>query len=55
MSGPVTTAPDAAADARWLAWTARGAERERRSAVTMTWLFTSVMVVAVGWLAVQAL
>ena len=55
MSGPLTALSDAAADARWSDWMARGAESDRRSAMTMTWLFGVVFAAVVGWLSIQVL
>ena len=50
-SGALDAVPDAAADARWLAWKARGVESDRHSARSMRWLF----ILAIGgtflWLA----
>ena len=55
MSGPLTALPDAAADARWSDWMARGAESDRRSALTMQLVFAVVFAAVVGWLSIQVL
>ena len=46
---------DAAADARWSDWKARGAESDRRTALAMKWLMAVVITAAVGWLSMQVL
>jgi hypothetical protein len=55
MSGALAAPPDAAADARWLAWKARGAESDRQSDRTMRWLFTLAIGGTFIWLAIQAI
>ena len=51
LSGAAAAAPDAAADARWLAWKARGAESDRQSQRAMRWLFILAIGGSFLWLA----
>lgn len=48
MNGPITTPPDAASEARWMAWKAEGAASDRRGAATMRWLFIAVAAIIVA-------
>ena len=50
MTPPVAAVVDDAAEARWLAWKARGAERDRRSGLIMGRLFAIPVILVVGWL-----
>ena len=53
MTGPIAAVVDSAADARWLAWQARGAASDRRSSRIMGRVLASVVILVVGWLVVQ--
>ena len=46
---------DLAADARWLAWKARGAAADPRISIRMGRLFATIVVILVGWLCLQVL
>ena len=50
MNSPVAAVVDSAAEARWLAWQARGAASDRRSSLIMGRLFALAVILAVGWL-----
>ena len=44
---------DAAAEARWTAWRALGAESDRRSGLIMGRLFAITVILVVGWLVAE--
>jgi len=48
MTPPVAALVDTAADARWLAWKARGAASDRRSGRIMVRAFAIVVVLVLG-------
>ena len=50
MNAPVAAVVDSEAEARWLAWRARGAVNDRRSGRVMGWVFALALILAVGWL-----
>ena len=50
MTPPMAAVVDDAAEARWLAWTARGAASDRRSGLIMGRLFAVTVILVVGWL-----
>ena len=54
MTPPVAAVVDAAAEARWLAWQARGAASDRRSARTMGRVCAIAVTLVVGWLVLQS-
>ena len=53
MTLPIAAAVDSAAEARWLAWQARGAASDRRSGRIMGRVFAIVVALVVGWFAAQ--
>ena len=53
MTAPIAAVVDSAADARWLAWQARGAASDRRSGRIMGRVFTIVVALVLGWLVSQ--
>ena len=53
MTSPLEAVVDSGADARWLAWQARGVENDRRSGLVMGWVFAIVVVLVVGRLVTQ--
>jgi len=53
MTGPIAAVVDSAADARWLAWQARGAASDRRSGRIMGRVLASIVILVAGWLVVQ--
>ena len=53
MTLPIAAAVDSAAEARWLAWLARGAAGDRRSGRIMGRVFAIVVALVVGWFAAQ--
>jgi tetrahydromethanopterin S-methyltransferase subunit F len=53
MTPPMAAMVESAADARWLAWRARGAVSDRRSGLIMGRLFAVVVILVVGWLVAQ--
>jgi len=50
---PMAEVVDSTADARWLAWQARGAASDRRSSRIMGRLFALALILGAGWLAAQ--
>lgn len=50
---PVAAVVDAAAEARWAAWKARGVASDRRSSRIMGRVFAIVVILVVGFLAAQ--
>ena len=53
MTSPAAAVVDTAAEARWLAWRARGAASDRRSGLVMGRLFAVALILAAGWLVAQ--
>ena len=53
MTPPMAAVVDGAAEARWLAWKARGAASDRRSGRIMGRLFAITVILVVGWLVAQ--
>lgn len=53
MTPPMAAVVDAAAEARWLAWKARGAASNRRSGLIMGRVFAITAILVVGWLVAQ--
>jgi hypothetical protein len=50
MTTPMAVVVDGAAEARWLAWQARGAASDRRNSRIMAQVFVVAAVLVVGWL-----
>ena len=53
MTAPMAAVVDSAADARWLAWQARGAASDRRTSLIMGRSFAIVVILVVGWFVAQ--
>ncbi len=53
MEPQYTTAQDADLEVRWRAWQARGAEADRRTAMTTRTLSVLIAIALGGWLLVQ--
>ena len=51
MTAPLAAVVDSDADARWLAWQARGAARDRRNGRLMGWAFAVASILAIGLVA----
>jgi len=54
MSAPIAAVVDSAAEARWLAWQARGAASDRRSGLIMGRVLGIAVMLVVGWLVMQS-
>ena len=52
---PAVAPVDLAAESRWLAWKARGAEVDRRSSTRMRQVFAILFAILVVWLSLQVL
>jgi len=50
MTSPLEAVVDSGAEARWLAWQARGTENDRRSGRIMGGVFATVVILVAGWL-----
>jgi len=55
MTSPVAAVVDAAAEGRWLAWQARGAESDRRSGRIMSGVLAIVVILVAGWFVARLL
>jgi hypothetical protein len=53
MVPPVAAVVDGAAEARWVAWRARGAASDRQSGRVMGWVLAIVVMLIVGVLVAQ--
>ena len=53
MSAPIAAVVDSAAEARWLAWQARGAVSDRRSGRIMGRVLVVAVILVVGFLLAQ--
>jgi hypothetical protein len=51
----LTAVVDSDAEARWMAWRARGAASAHRSGRIMSGVFVSAIIVVLGWLVVKVL
>jgi len=54
MTPPVAAVVDAAAEARWVAWQARGVASDRRSSLIMGRVLGIAVMLVVGWLVMQS-
>jgi len=55
MTPAIAGVVDSAAEARWVAWKARGASSDRRSGIIMGRLLAIAVILVVGWLVAQIL
>ena len=53
MTPPMAAVVDSAAEARWLAWKARGAASDRQSGLIMGRVFAITAILVIGWLVMQ--